>query len=148
MTPIEKFFAPRSVAVVGASATKGRPGRVAMENMVDNGFQGDIHPVNPRGGRIMGRRVWRSIMDLPHGIDMAVVILPAAQTVEAVEQCAARGIAVVVLVAGGFAEVDDLGEDRPAELRRVIAETGVRVLGPNTAALAPLRQSLWQAFRA
>ncbi len=133
MTPIEKFFAPRSVAVVGASATKGRPGRVAMENMVDNGFQGDIHPVNPRGGRIMGRRVWRSIMDLPHGIDMAVVILPAAQTVEAVEQCAARGIAVVVLVAGGFAEVDDLGEDRQAELRRVIAKTGVRVLGPNTA---------------
>lgn len=133
MDPIDKFFSPASVAVVGASATKGRPGRVAIENMIANGFAGDIYPVNPRGGRILGRAVKRSITDLPHGVDMAVVILPAGQTVDAVRQCAARGIAVVVLVAGGFAEVDRMGEDLQAELVRVIRETGVRVLGPNTA---------------
>ncbi len=133
MSPIEKFFAPRSVAVIGASATKGRPGRVAIENMIANGFAGDIYPVNPRGGRILGRPVKRSITDLPYGVDMAVVILPAALALEAVAQCAAHGIAVVVLVAGGFAEVDRMGEDLQAELVRVIRETGVRVLGPNTA---------------
>ena len=133
MSAIEKLFAPKSVAVVGASATKGRPGRVAMENMIANGFAGQIHPVNPRGGRILGRKVARSITELPNGIDMAVVILPAAQTVEAVAQCAARGIAVIVLVAGGFAEVDQLGENLQAKLLHVIRETGVRVLGPNTA---------------
>ena len=81
MDPIDKLFSPASVAVVGASATKGRPGRVAIENMIANGFAGDIYPVNPRGGRILGRAVKRSITDLPHGVDMAVVILPAGQTV-------------------------------------------------------------------
>ncbi len=133
MTPIEKLLAPRSVAVVGASAAKGRPGRAVMENLIANGFAGDIHPVNPRGGRILGRPVKRAIADLPDGVDMAFVILPAALTVAAVTECAARGIAVVVLAAGGFAEVDRMGEDLQAELRRVISETGVRVLGPNTA---------------
>ena len=133
MQPIDKFFSPASVAVVGASATKGRPGRVVIENMIANGFVGDIYPVNPRGGRILGRVVKCSIADLPYGIDMAIVILPAEQTVEAVQQCAARGIAFVVLVAGGFAEVDRIGEKLQAELARVIRKTGVRVLGPNTA---------------
>ena len=84
MQPIDKFFSPASVAVVGASATKGRPGRVVIENMVANGFVGDIYPVNPRGGRILGRVVKYSITDLPYGVDMAIVILPAEQTVEAV----------------------------------------------------------------
>ena len=82
---------------------------------------------------LLGRPVMRAITDLPAGIDMAVVILPAAQTVETVSQCADRGITVIVLVAGGFAEVDRMGEDLQAELMRVIRETGVRVLVPNTA---------------
>lgn len=133
MDAIQKLFSPTSVAVVGASATAGRPGRVAIENMVANGFAGAIHPVNPRGGRILGRSVARSIAELPDGVDLAIVILPAARTVAAVAECAARGIAVAVLIAGGFAEVDRAGEELQAELRRVIRDTGIRVLGPNTA---------------
>ena len=127
------FFGPRGVAVIGASETERRPGRVVIENMRANGFAGAIHPVNPRGGTILGLDAHRSIESLPEGIDLAVVILPAAATPEALRACAARGIRAAVLVAGGFAEVDRDGETLQAALAAVIEETGIGVLGPNTA---------------
>lgn len=130
---LKRFFAPRNVAVVGASATKGRPGRVVIENMRANGYAGNIYPVNPRGGRLMGMKVYKTIEDLPSGIDLAIVILPAQATPQAVRDCAARKIGSIVLVAGGFAEVDHAGEDLQEDLARAARETGVRVLGPNTA---------------
>ncbi|MEC7488731.1 MAG: CoA-binding protein [Pseudomonadota bacterium] len=130
---LKRFFAPRKVAVVGASTTKGRPGHTAIQNMRANGYRGVIYPVNPRGGRMFGLEVFKTIDDLPPGIDLAIVILPAAATPQAVRDCAERKIGCVVLVAGGFAEVDHAGEDLQEELSRVARETGVRVLGPNTA---------------
>ena len=130
---LKRFFAPRNVAVIGASATKGRPGRVVIENMRANGYAGNIYPVNPRGGRLLGMKVFKAIEDLPSGIDLAIVILPAQATPQAVRDCAARKIGSIVLVAGGFAEVDHAGEDLQEDLARAARETGVRVLGPNTA---------------
>ena len=130
---LKRFFEPRSVAVIGASATTGRPGRVVIENMRANGYDGDIYPVNPRGGRLLGLKVAKAIDELPRGIDLAIVILPAQATPQAVRDCAARKIGSIVLVAGGFAEVDHAGEHLQAELARAADETGVRVLGPNTA---------------
>ena len=97
------FFGPRGVAVIGASQTERRPGRVVIENLRANGFAGPIHPVNPRGGTILGLDAHESIGALPEGIDLAIVILPAAATPQAVRDCAARGIRSIVLVAGGFA---------------------------------------------
>ncbi len=133
VSKIDSFFSPGSVAVIGASATPGKPGRTVIENLKANGFKGEIHPVNPRGGKIIGLVVSKTIADLPHGIDMGIVMLPAAQTPQAIEDCAARGIQSVVLAAGGFAEVDQAGEGLQAKLRAVIKKTQVRVLGPNTA---------------
>ena len=68
---MEKFFAPKSVAVIGASATTGKPGNVVIKNIRDNGFKGKLYLVNPRGGRIEGLAVCTSIDELPHGIDQA-----------------------------------------------------------------------------
>jgi acetyltransferase len=130
---LKRFFEPRNVAVVGASATKGRPGRVVIENMRANGYSGNIYPVNPRGGRLLGLKVHKTIEKLPSGIDLAIIILPAQATPQAVRDCAERKIGSIVLVAGGFAEVDHAGEDLQEELARAARETGVRVLGPNTA---------------
>ena len=74
---MEKFFNPGSVAVIGASGSTGKPGNVVLRNMLDNGYQGEIFLVNPRGGEIEGRPVAKSIDDLPADIDQAVVTLPA-----------------------------------------------------------------------
>ena len=129
ISKLSSFFDPRSVAVVGASATPGKPGRTVIENLIANGFKGTIHPVNPRGGEICGFAVSETIAALPKGVDMGIVMLPAAQTPQAITDCAERGIQSVVLAAGGFAEVDHAGEDLQAELKAVIERTGVRVLG-------------------
>ena len=133
MSSLDSFFNPRAVAVVGASAAPGKPGRTVIENLIANEFAGSIHPVNPRGGEICGQPVSTSIEALPDGVDMGIVMLPAAQTPQAVLDCAARGMATIVLAAGGFAEVDHAGEDLQAKLRAAIEKSGVRVLGPNTA---------------
>ena len=129
---MEKFFAPRSVAVIGASATPGKPGNVVIKNIRANGFKGAVHLVNPRGGEIEGYPVCGSIAELPDGIDQAVVTLPAAAAPETVRALGAKGIAAIVLAASGFAEVDETGEELQAELTRAIAESGARVFGPNT----------------
>ncbi|MPY69904.1 MAG: hypothetical protein GEU92_07450 [Alphaproteobacteria bacterium] len=129
---MRKFFAPRSVAVIGASAQAGKPGNVVVRNIRDNGFAGKIYLVNPRGGEIEGLPVLKSIGELPRGIDQAIVTLPAFATPQTVRSLAARGIEAIVLAASGFAEVDEMGEALQAELDAAIAETGVRVIGPNT----------------
>ena len=101
------LFEPRSVAVIGATAKEGKAGNDVIKNILANGYRGDLHLVNPKGGRIMGRRVAASIEDLPDGIDQAVIILPAQANPDAIRACAAKGIKAVVLAAGGFAEVDE-----------------------------------------
>ena len=130
--PLDKFFEPRSVAVIGASSQAGKPGNVVVRNIRANGFAGAVHLVNPRGGEIEGFPVCAAIADLPDGIDQAIVTLPAAQTPETVRACAAKGIKAIVLAASGFAEVDQMGESLQADLVRAIRDTKVRVIGPNT----------------
>jgi len=88
--------------------------------------------VNPNANEIMGMKAYRSIQGLPEGIDLAIIILPAKSNIQAIRECAARGIGAIVLAAGGFAEVDREGEVLQEELLKAIAETGVRVIGPNT----------------
>ncbi len=129
---LDRFFNPGSVAIVGASATDGKPGNEIIRNIVANGYRGKLYPVNPRGGEIMGFRVSRSIGDLPRGVDLAVILLPAKLNAKAVRECAGRGIGAVVLAAGGFSEVDVEGEKTQGELAAAIRDTGIRAIGPNT----------------
>lgn len=125
------FFEPRSVAIIGASATPGKAGYEAVRNVLANGYAGTIHLVNPKGGEILGLPVTPAISALPGGVDLAVVILPAEATPKALRECAAKGIRHAALMAGGFAEVDESGAQIQQELTEIIRETGIRVLGPN-----------------
>lgn len=126
------FFAPRSVAVIGASVHEGKPGNVVIKNILANGYAGKLYPVNPRGGEILGMPVHRAISDLPEDVDLAVIIVPAKDTPGALREVAARGIKHVVLSAGGFAETDELGAQIQQELIDTIREGEIHVLGPNT----------------
>jgi acyl-CoA synthetase (NDP forming) len=128
----EKFFYPQSVVIVGASSVPHKPGNDVIRNILANGFGGKLYLVNPKGEEILGMKAYSSIQDLPDGIDLAVVILPAALNPRAIRDCAARGIRAIVLAAGGFSEVDEKGEELQEELTRAVRETGVRVIGPNT----------------
>jgi len=129
---LEKFFAPKSVVVIGASATPHKSGNDVIRNIIANEYSGMLYLVNPKGGEILGLKVHRSIQELPEGIDLGIVILPAKANPQVIRECATRGIRAIVLVAGGFAEVDKEGKALQDELIRAIQETGVRVIGPNT----------------
>lgn len=130
--PLESFFKPRSVAIIGASSIRHKAGNDVIQNIIANNYSGEIYPVNPKGGEILGYKVYPSAGDLPPGIDLAVIILPAKLNPQAVRDCAAKGIKAMVIAAGGFSEVDGEGQLLQAELERAIKETGIRVLGPNT----------------
>ncbi|MFC1885673.1 acetate--CoA ligase family protein [Thermodesulfobacteriota bacterium] len=129
---LDKFFEPKSVAVIGASGTPHKAGNDVVKNILANEYTGKLYLVNPRGGEILGHRVYTSIHDLPDDIDQAIIILPASANPPAIRDCAAKGIKALVLAAGGFAEVDKQGETLQEETIRTIRETGVRVIGPNT----------------
>jgi len=129
---LEVLFEPRSVAVVGASGTPHKAGNDVIKNILANEFTGKLYLVNPKGGEILGHPVYPSIQDLPDTIDLAIIILPASATPQAIRDCAAKGAKAIVMAASGFAEVDEQGEKLQQETIQAIRETGVRAIGPNT----------------
>ena len=143
---LKKFLEPQSVAIIGASATPGKGGNDIIRNIHSNDYRGRLYLVNPRGGEIQGVKVFKSISDLPAGLDLAVLVLPASASIVALKECAERGIKAAVLVAGGFAEVDDQGESLQEEILGVVRKTGMRVLGPNTSGLLSMPQNLAASF--
>ena len=129
---LEVLFEPHSVAVVGASGTPHKAGNDVIKNILANEFAGKLYLVNPKGGEILGHPVYPSIQDLPDTIDLAIIILPATATPQAIRDCAAKGAKAIVMAASGFAEVDEQGEKLQQETIQAIRETGVRAIGPNT----------------
>ena len=127
---LSSFFEPNSIVIIGASATPGKSGNIVIRNIMANGYMGKLFLVNPKGGEILGIPVHPSIASLPKGIDLAIIVLPAKETPQALRECAEKGIRHSVLSAGGFAEVDEYGMEIQRELTTIIREKGIRVLGP------------------
>lgn len=128
---LQALFRPASLAVVGASAKPEKLGFQILKNILDAGFAGSVYPVNPKATEILGRPCTRSVTELPPGVDLAVIIIPAKAVPQAVVDCGQRGIKAVIIISGGFAESGEEG----AALQRAIVEAagpfGVRVVGPN-----------------
>ena len=143
---LDEFFGPRSVAVIGASSTPHKAGNDVIKNILENGYDGNLYLVNPKGGEIFGHRIYTSIQDLPHDIELAIIILPAEATPKAIRDCAAKGMKAIVLAAGGFAEVDTQGESLQRETLRAIRDTGVRAIGPNTSGHTSTPHKLTSSF--
>jgi acyl-CoA synthetase (NDP forming) len=125
------FFAPRAVAVVGASDDLAKWGGSLLKNIIDGDFAGPIYPVNGRGGSVQGPPAYASIAELPETPDLALVALGAAHVGGVVEQCGERGIPVALVVAAGFAEAGEAGAEAEAELVETARTSGVTLIGPN-----------------
>lgn len=136
MTHLDALFKPKSVAVIGASqgtTATGSPklGTAAMKNLIDHGFVGAIHPVNPRESELFGRRAWPSVTAIEGPVDLAILLLPAAGCIDAMHECAAKGVKAAIVMSSGFAEVGASALER--ELVAIARAAGIRVAGPNTA---------------
>ena len=128
---ITYLMRPRNVAIVGISAKPGSAGRVVLELLDNNKFLGPVHLVGRSTADISGRQVFASVDDLPQGIDLAVLTLPAAAVREAIEGCVRRGVKAAVIFASGFAEVNSDGTDEQARIGEIARAGGLALLGPN-----------------
>ncbi|WP_437628751.1 acetate--CoA ligase family protein [Achromobacter xylosoxidans] len=136
MSGLEKLLQPQSVAVVGASAdpikTSGRP----VGYLRKHGFPGRIYPVNPKASEIDGLRCYPDVHSLPEAPDVAIVLLGAERTQQAIRDLAAIGTGAAIVLASGYSETGEEGARRQRELRE--AAGSMRILGPNTIGLVNL----------
>ncbi len=128
---LHAFFAPRTVAVIGASATPGKIGHSVVANMLAAGFKGRLFPVNPKGGTIEGLSVARGVSELPGGIDLAVFAVPRENVLPALEELAAKGLKSAIVISAGFREVGREGYDLEQKLAELARSHGIALLGPN-----------------
>ncbi|MFD7502264.1 acetate--CoA ligase family protein [Streptomyces sp. NPDC059850] len=129
LSAMGRLMRPRSVTVIGASNEPGKIGNSVMRNLIDGGFPGEIHPVNPKADDILGRKAYRSVTDVPGEVDVAVFAIPAKFVPAALEEVGRKGIPNAVLIPSGFAETGEHAlQDR---IVAIAEEHGVRLLGPN-----------------
>src|SRR5438067_8206949 len=129
--PLDSFFAPGSIALIGASRDQEKiPGRL-LSMLRKNGFPGKIYPVNPNYGDIDGLKCFSSIADVGQPIDLAVIIIPARAVLGALEQCADAGVKNAVIISSGFAEEGGDAAAMQDQIASLAKKTGMRISGPN-----------------
>src|SRR5438874_2882693 len=129
--PLDTFFAPESIALIGASRDLEKiPGRL-LSMLRKNNYPGKIYPINPNYGDIDGLRVYPSIADVGEPIDLAIVIIPARAVLGALEQCAAVGVKNAVIISSGFAEEGGDSAAMQDAIAALAKNTGMRISGPN-----------------
>jgi acetate---CoA ligase (ADP-forming) len=106
---LRPLFAPRSIAIIGASEKPGKRGREVLDNLRQVGFRGAIYPVNPHYEQVGGLLCYATVGDIPAEVEAAAIALPAGAAVETVRQCAQKGVRAAVVVASGFAESVSIG---------------------------------------
>jgi acyl-CoA synthetase (NDP forming) len=125
------FFAPRAVAVIGASRSPAKVSGAVLANLVAGGFAGRIVPVNCAASVVQGLPAAASIGDVVGPVDLAVIAVPSQDVLSALKACAAKGVGGAVVISAGFREIGGAGAAREAELRAWLASRPLRVLGPN-----------------
>jgi acetate---CoA ligase (ADP-forming) len=128
---LEAVFAPKSVAVVGASPNPDRLGHQVLRNIIQNGFEGQIYPIHPRASEILERPAYASVLDVPDPIDLAVIVIPTEHVIPVVEACGQKGIKGLIVITAGFKEVGGSGKELERELLETVRRHNMRMVGPN-----------------
>ncbi|TAL82012.1 MAG: CoA-binding protein [Beijerinckiaceae bacterium] len=126
---MNRIMKPKSIAVIGASAEKGKIGNSVMRNLIDGGYKGKIYPIHPKADEIMGLKAYKSVKDVPGDIDIAVFAIPANFVAKVLVECGEKKITGAVLIPSGFAEADNAEGQR--EVQEIGAKYGIRLMGPN-----------------
>ncbi|HEU4402163.1 MAG TPA: acetate--CoA ligase family protein [Candidatus Polarisedimenticolia bacterium] len=142
--PLARLFDPRGVAVIGASETPGKYGTILLTTLIEQGYTGGIHPVNPKGGALLGRRFLPSLEAAEGPIDLALIVRPAPEVLPAMRQVARQRIPFAIVYAAGFSEHGEEGRRLERRLVEAAGEGGTRVVGPNCMNIysAPARLNL------
>ncbi|MBN2331986.1 MAG: acetate--CoA ligase family protein [Deltaproteobacteria bacterium] len=128
---MEKLFHPRSVLVIGVSPKPENLAKNIVHNLIDFGFEGEIHLLGRKPGYFLGHRIHTEFADLPDGIEMAVILTPAATVLATMKACVAKGITRMVIESGGFREFSAAGAVLEKEIVAFASQHGVKFVGPN-----------------
>ncbi len=128
---LEPFFAPRGVAIIGASASPTKLSYGILRNLTSYGYSGQIAPVNPKEDQILGHKSYPDISAVPDPVDLAVIVLPAQVTPGVLEDCGKRGVKAVIVISGGFKEIGPEGAAMEKSLVTIARRYNMRMIGPN-----------------
>lgn len=129
---IGNLIYPRSIVFVGASAELSKWGQLMFSNVVAGKYEGKVYLVNPKGGEIAGRRVYKSVTEIDEPIDLAVITIPAGRVMPVIDELRQKNIKNVLLISSGFGETGAEGKALEDELVRKAREADILILGPNT----------------
>ncbi|MBN2316464.1 MAG: CoA-binding protein, partial [Sedimentisphaerales bacterium] len=128
---LEHFFNPKSVAIVGASHTKGKVGYEILKNMIDASYPGKIFPINPKAQTIEGLKCFPDLKSIGQKPDLVIVIVPAKIVPSIMQQCADVGTKSVIIITAGFKEIGKEGKALEKEVIKIARKAGIRIVGPN-----------------
>ncbi len=127
--PLDPIFKPKSVAVIGASRTKGSIGHELLHSIIDYGFNGMVFPVNPYAKVIHSIKCYPSVLSIQDDVDLAVIVVPKKFVPQALIDCGRKNIKGVVMITAGFSEVGD--KEAEEEVRKICKQYDIRLVGPN-----------------
>jgi acetyl coenzyme A synthetase (ADP forming)-like protein len=126
---MNRIMKPKSVAVIGASAENGKIGNSVMKNLINGGYKGEIYPIHPKAEEILGKKVYKSVKDIPGEVDIAVFAIPASLVAGALIECGEKKVVGAILIPSGYAETGNLkGQE---EIQAIGQKYGIRLMGPN-----------------
>ena len=143
---LEPLLRPESIAVVGASRTRGKVGHAVVANLLEGGFEGPIYPINPQTEEILGLRCFASLSAIREPIDLCVVAVPPARVRQAVEEALASHVRVLAVLTAGFKEVGEEGAAREREIVELCRKRRVPLMGPNCLGLINAHHSMNATF--
>ena len=131
MNSLTSFFSPSGIAVIGASSHPEKLGYGVARNLIQSGYTGAIHLVNPKGDEVFERKMLKSIAEIPDPVDLAILVVPAKYAPDTMRACGERGIKATILVSGGFRETGREGALLEDDVLKIAQEFGIRMIGPN-----------------
>ena len=131
MNVLDKIMKPKSIAVIGASTKPKTIGSEIMQRLRDYKFNGNIYPVNPKGGIIEGFQAYTSINEVPEEVDLAVIVVNAKFVLDTIDQCHKKGIKGLCIITAGFKETGKEGAELEKQLLQKVRDYGMRCVGPN-----------------
>jgi acetyl coenzyme A synthetase (ADP forming)-like protein len=145
---LDQFFDPQAVAVVGASRTPGKLGHGVLHNIIQHGYKGAVYPINPKADEILGLKCYRSVLDVPGPIDLAIILIPSKYVAGVLVECGGKGIKGAIVISAGFREVGHEGWQREREIVGIARGYGMRLIGPNCLGVIDTIASLNASFAA
>ncbi len=129
--PLDVFFTPKNIAVIGATENPGSVGRTTLWNLISSPFGGAVFPINPKRSSILGIKAYPSVKDVPAEVDLAVVVTPSSTIPALIRECGEVGVRGAVVISAGFKEMGPQGAELERQLLAEAREADIRIIGPN-----------------